>query len=150
MNQNSPVLKALSCKQPWASMLLESEKCIETRPRNTNFRGVFVLHASKKPDNESMQFYGKSGLPNGMLLGLLNLVNVIKYEDSDSWIADKIKHKCYWTPEQQEFPKYGYLINPGIIKFKNPIPYSGNLGFWNIPTSNIIEEIPKGILPIEL
>lgn len=136
-------MKALSCKQPWANMLLDSEKCVETRPRNTTFRGQFVLHSSKIPDNDAMKYYNKSDLPNGVLLGILNLTDVVKYEDQDTWITHGLYHKCYWTPEQDEFPKYGYMISESdIIKFDNPIPYKGNLGFWNVPVSKIIEDIP--------
>ncbi len=42
-------MKALSIKEPWASMIASGTKTIETRTRKTNFRGWLLLHASQKP-----------------------------------------------------------------------------------------------------
>jgi len=42
-------MKALSIKPPWAGMILSGEKTIETRSWYTNYRGDFVVCASKKP-----------------------------------------------------------------------------------------------------
>lgn len=40
-------MKALSVRQPWAWAILFAGKRIENRTRSTNFRGEFLLHASK-------------------------------------------------------------------------------------------------------
>ena len=43
-------MKCLSLKQPFADLLALGEKTIELRKWNTNFRGEFLIHASKKID----------------------------------------------------------------------------------------------------
>jgi ASCH domain. len=42
-------MKALSLKEPWASLVLEGRKTIETRVWKTNYRGQLLLCASKNP-----------------------------------------------------------------------------------------------------
>jgi hypothetical protein len=42
-------MKALSVKQPWASMIARGEKTIETRTWRTFYRGPLLIVASKKP-----------------------------------------------------------------------------------------------------
>ena len=42
-------MKALSIKEPWASMIREGKKTIETRTWKTKYRGKILLCASKNP-----------------------------------------------------------------------------------------------------
>ncbi len=42
-------MKALSIREPWASMILSGRKTIETRTWRTDFRGTVLLCASKSP-----------------------------------------------------------------------------------------------------
>ena len=46
-------LKCLSLRQPYADLVVTGRKTIETRKWNTNFRGKFLVHASKAIDTES-------------------------------------------------------------------------------------------------
>lgn len=141
------MMRALSCKQPWGEMLLTSEKDIETRPRNTNHRGQFILHASKQVDKEAMEYYKKEKLPTGTLLGILNLKGVLTYNNTQEWIKDKDRHKCWWVPEPEEFPKYGYVMSDKRIRFEKPIPWKGQLGFWKIPEEALTDIIKSVISP---
>lgn len=43
-----PPYKALSVKQPWANLIIHGGKNIENRTWRTNYRGWFLVHASKK------------------------------------------------------------------------------------------------------
>ena len=60
-------LKALSIKQPWASMIERGEKTIETRTWATKYRGPLLIVASKEPRI--------NGLPSGKALCIVNLVD---------------------------------------------------------------------------
>lgn len=42
-------IKTITIKEPWASLILEGKKTIETRTWKTNYRGPLLLHASKEP-----------------------------------------------------------------------------------------------------
>lgn len=45
-------MKALSIKEPWATMIKEGKKIIETRTWKTNYRGKILLCASKNPKSD--------------------------------------------------------------------------------------------------
>ena len=45
-------MKAISIKEPWASMIREGRKTIETRTWKTNYRGKILLCASQKPKSD--------------------------------------------------------------------------------------------------
>jgi len=45
-------MKVLTIKEPWASMILEGKKTIETRTWKTDYRGQILLHASKNPKSK--------------------------------------------------------------------------------------------------
>ena len=45
-------MKVLTIKDPWASMILNGKKTIETRTWKTKHRGLVILHASKKPHSK--------------------------------------------------------------------------------------------------
>ena len=42
-------MKALSVKQPYAAYICAGIKTVENRPRNTDYRGKLLIHASGKP-----------------------------------------------------------------------------------------------------
>ncbi len=45
-------MKALSIKEPWASMIRDGKKIIETRTWSTKYRGNILLCASKYPESD--------------------------------------------------------------------------------------------------
>lgn len=45
-----PIYKALSLKQPWASLVASGKKSIETRKWKTNYRGDLIICSSKTVD----------------------------------------------------------------------------------------------------
>ena len=45
-------MKVLTIREPWASMILEGKKVIETRKWKTNYRGLILLQASQKPKSK--------------------------------------------------------------------------------------------------
>lgn len=45
-------MKALSIREPWATLILEGNKTIETRTWKTNHRGKILLCASKNPKSK--------------------------------------------------------------------------------------------------
>ena len=60
-------MKALSVRQPWASMIAQGTKTIETRTWSTGYRGDLLIVSSKKPE--------KPGLPAGMALCVVRLTD---------------------------------------------------------------------------
>jgi len=49
-------MKAITLHQPWASLVAQDIKTIESRSWTTSYRGLLVIHASKRqPDVEMLE-----------------------------------------------------------------------------------------------
>ena len=117
-------MKTLSLKQPWAELILQCKKKIEIRKWNTEFRGEFLIHASKNPDKEAMKQFGFEDLPCGYIVGKAELVDVKKYLTKKNFKNDKDKHLT-----TEDFGDYGFILKN--IKRVNLISARGMLGFWD-------------------
>ena len=89
-------MKALSVKQPWASMIATGAKTIETRVWQTDYRGDLLIVSTKKPE--------LPGFPSGQALCFAKLVNCRPmiasdeaaarcklYEGAYSWVLAEIR-----------------------------------------------------------
>ncbi len=118
-------MKALSIRQPWAELIVQGRKTIEIRSWNTRFRGPFLVHASKNPDRNALELFKLENLEYGKIIGIVDLVDVVRYTNKSSFLADKDKHLGS-LPDH--FPVYGFVLrNPRRI---NPISVKGRLGFF--------------------
>lgn len=116
-------MKALSLKQPYAELILQRKKKIELRKWNTKFRGNFLIHASKIPDEAAMKKFGFNELPLGKIVGKAELVNVKKYLDSNEHKKDRKLHLA-----SENYGNYGFILK-NVERVKE-IPCNGALGFW--------------------
>lgn len=121
-------MKALSLKQPWAELILQGKKRIELRKWNTKFCGEFLIHASKKPDENAMRKFGFKDLSCGFIVGKAELVNVKKYENDKEFVKDKNLHLA-----TRKWGNFGFILK-NVQRIK-PIPAKGNLGFWEFELS---------------
>ncbi|HZA68174.1 MAG TPA: ASCH domain-containing protein [Nitrososphaeraceae archaeon] len=98
-------MKCLSLRQPYAELLISGKKTIELRKWNTNFRGKFLIHASKNINKEKCKSlridYTKLNI--GMIIGRAILYDVKKYDDKLQFMKDKSRHYAN-----------GNLFNPHI------------------------------------
>ena len=117
-------MKALSLKQPYAELVVSGRKIIELRKWNTKFRGEFLVHASKKPDEKVMKEFGFDSLPLGCVVGKSFLSDVKKYASTEEFSRDKKFHLA-----SLDFGSYGFVLkNSTRVK---EIPCKGKLGFWD-------------------
>ena len=123
-------VKCLSLNQPYAELLVSGKKTIEVRRWNTNFRGQFLVHASKKINEEACNRLkiDPAKLVTGAIVGKANLYDVISYQSKNSFLKDKNKH---FASSNYGNPKYGFLVNQ-TKRFEVPIPIRGKLGFFNV------------------
>ena len=116
-------MKSLSLKQPYAELVVSGKKTIELRKWNTHFRGKFLIHASKIPDEKAMKRFGFEDLQMGFIVGKAELVGVNKYKNEKEFNKDKNKHLA-----NRKFGKYGFILKN--VKRIKPIPAKGQLNFW--------------------
>lgn len=103
--------KAISLKQPWANLIAEGEKTIETRTWSTKYRGDLVICSSQNPKIE----------PYGKALCIVELYDVRPMEKKDE------KGACV-----KVYPKAQAWFLRNIRKFDNPIPVKGQLNIFNL------------------
>ena len=125
-------MKCLSLKQPFADLLALGEKTIELRKWNTEFRGKFLVHASKNMDIETC---GRldidiDKLTKGAIIGFAFLYDVKEYKNQEEFDMDKQKHFSIISKYFEGY-KYGFLVKDARM-FKESIPYSGKLRFFEV------------------
>lgn len=77
-------MKAISVRQPWASMIARGDKTIETRTWRTNYRGDLLIVSTQNPKIP--------GLPTGKALCVVRLYDChLMTEDDES----EARCSCY-------------------------------------------------------
>lgn len=121
-------MKALSLQQPWAELILQGRKTIETRKWNTNFRGKFLIHASGRIDKKAMSEFGFSSLPTGCIVGEAELIAVKEYLTKELFDADISKHLVKLSEWKNK--RYGFMLQN--VRRTKPVPYKGQLNFFEV------------------
>lgn len=132
-------MKALSLIQPWATLLAKGIKKFETRSWSTQYRGPFLIHASKTSKGirlfRSKEFLPYTmdildqDLPLGAIVGGGIITNVIPTEEwlaADRPEADHIREKILGDMGPD---RYAWEIT-GAFCLENPIPYKGALSLF--------------------
>ncbi|MDO8660954.1 MAG: ASCH domain-containing protein [Candidatus Woesearchaeota archaeon] len=116
-------------RQPWAELILQGKKTIETRTWNTKFRGVFLIHAAQAINKEWCERFGVQKSVTGAIVGKAEIIGVKEYTLLKDWNADVDMH-CFplteWTKK-----RYGFLL--ANVERIEPKPLKGKLGFFSVP-----------------
>lgn len=120
-------MKAITLWQPWAQLIVDGRKIVETRSRPWYYEGLVAIHAGLHIDRvASMRFgYHPDYLPTGMILGVARKTGLFHFER-------KFEGKLYEPDDYGDFTpgRYGYPLRL-IERFVNPIPAKGHQGFWD-------------------
>ena len=127
-------MKVLSIKEPFATLIKDKEKKIETRSWKTNYRGELYIHASlTKYKNELMdKFYIDSLIKNkklnyGYIICKCKLVDCIKI---DKTFKEKIsKNRKEYKLGNYKERRYAWILED-IEKLSEPIKAKGKLNIW--------------------
>ncbi|MCK4830458.1 ASCH domain-containing protein [bacterium] len=119
-------MKAISIKQPWASLIISGVKDIENRTWKSDYTGPLLIHASKGWSKSGYDFISdkmdtyvpcKDSHVFGAIIGTVDMVGCVDESESKWFFGD-------WGFEFEN-----------AKEFKNPIPWRGQLGFFNVPDS---------------
>ena len=136
-------MKVLTIKEPFASLIKEKVKTIETRSWKTNYRGIIYIHAGlKKVDyndkriQELITYLSNKEMNYGHIICKCELVDCIYM---DNLFINKIKkNKKEYLCGRYEIGRYAWILK--VIEVLNPpIEAKGKLGIWNY--NNKIEKI---------
>jgi hypothetical protein len=122
-------MKALSIRQPWASLIIAGIKPVENRTWKSNYRGPLLIHASKVFDREALKWiaekYGydlfnpdyqialASQEERGGIIGAVNMIDCVTYHPSEWFFG----------------PKAFVFENPKELPF---MPCPGKLSFFDV------------------
>ena len=125
-------MKAITIKQPWASLIVEEIKDVENRTWRTNFRGRILIHAAAKPASIKIEIEGQATCKEITILSTLNRAeedNLFGCIIGSVEIVDCVQnHPSIWA----EKGVWNWLLqNP--IKFDVPIKCKGKLSLWDYP-----------------
>jgi len=118
-------MKALTVKQPWASLIMGGHKRVENRTWRTHYRGPLVIHAGAAVDRASMHLADRYEIdtPKRVFLGVVDLYDCHRMPDLDWCDCDQRwadPHAWHWC-----------LRN--VRPFAEPEPGKGLLGLWTPP-----------------
>lgn len=137
--QTERVLRGLTIKQPWASLIAQGHKTIENRTWSTAHRGPLVIVAGRTTDPEGLKLATRLGieldqkLPTGLVC-VVDLVDVRPVSDL--------------TPEERRDPfasgPYCWTLKrPRLLKA--PVLYPGNVRLIRVPWSKVVRSLPADV-----
>ena len=145
------VYKALTIIQPYANLIVDGHKRIETRSHNIYYRGKILIHAGKtNPESytnfhkltieELMAFKSVNmetidkinNLPKGVIVGS---ADILGSKEIDLDFIENVKDNNYneYVFGNYKEGRYAWVLG-NIKKFKEPIPARGYMGLWDFET----------------
>ena len=123
-------MKALSIREPYATLIKDGIKYIETRSFKTNYRGPLYIHAckTKVKIKDELKPLIKSDLIYGAIICKANLVDCV-YMDEEFIKNEKKKDYNNFISGYYEVGRYAWILKD--IEVINPIYVNGQLGLWN-------------------
>lgn len=129
-------MKVLSIKEPYATLIKEGIKKIETRSFKTNYRGRILIHASKSKDkfksiNDSVRNLSKDLEMNyGKIICEVNLVDCV-YMDEE-YIEKIKKDNLEYSLGLYEIGRYAWILSD-LKVLDDFIEAKGRLNLWEYP-----------------
>lgn len=125
-------MKALTIKQPYATLIAEGIKEYEFRTWKTNYRGEFLVHAGKGKNIQYMEKFKDLDLeyPSGYIIAIASLENCIEVTNEFRNILKK-KNPILYSHIINDKNWKGYAFKLTNVKKIENIPAQGKLSFWN-------------------
>jgi hypothetical protein len=144
-------MKAISIRQPYASLVVAGIKNIENRTWATRYRGPLAICASKAMSADDVRFERKWCLENGIpfpepllrggIIGIVDLVGIFrptKNHENAAFDRDGVLYEMLLPSDQLPDSMDWYvegaigwvLANPRPVEF---VPHPGRLGLFEVP-----------------
>ena len=137
-------MKVLSIKEPYATLIKEKKKLIETRSWKTNYRGEIYIHASKvKINNKDIRIQELLELIPNIKMSYGNIICKCILKDCiymDENFLEEIKNNSQeYICGYYELGRYAWVLEL-IEVLELPIPAKGRLGIWNYEQSKTLHK----------
>lgn len=124
-------MKAITIKQPFASLIAAGVKEYEFRTWKTKYRGEILIHAGKGVDKKAMKKWEGYGLeyPSGCIIAKVHLSDCIKVDDEFRKVLQEKNPQVYSSIiKHTEWEGYAFKVE--AVEKIEPIPAKGKLSIW--------------------
>ena len=124
------VLKVLTLKQPWATLVAEGIKKYEFRSWKTNYRGKVLIHAGAGVEKKELEKFKDSNLdyPAKRIIAEVEIEDCLELNDELNNQIINEKNIAYGSKYRTG---YAWKLN-NVKKIKSDKIINGKLGLWNI------------------
>ena len=123
-------MKALTIKEPWATLIIEGYTKYEFRSWKTNYRGKILIHAGMSTELDMLKRFEDYNLKcsKGAIIGEADLVDCILVDDKFNTELRNVDPIVYGRSNHVE--TYAWKLE-NVIRYEKPIYIKGKLGLWN-------------------
>lgn len=123
-------MKALTIKEPWATLIVDGYKKYEFRSWKTNYRGKILIHAGMSLEKDMIEKFKDYNLNciKGAIIGEAKLVACILVDEKFNKNIQEIDSIVYGSSNHVR--TYAWKLE-NVIKYDKPINIKGKLGLWN-------------------
>ena len=125
-------MKAITIKQPYATLIAEGLKEYEFRTWKTKYRGDILIHAGKGVDKDAMKRFAHLNLeyPSGCIIAKATLADCVVIDETMKTTLREKNFLVYQgTTEAADW--YGYGFKMENVEKTSPIPVNGKLSLWD-------------------
>ena len=141
-------MKAITIRQPYASLIALGEKRIETRCWSTPYRGPLAIHAAKEwPQDEladaldnpiicaalKRHDIGMMDLPLGAVIATARLIGVEPTHLLTQGVLDQCPPDEFWFGDFS-VDRYAWMLSD-VVMLPEPIRCRGAIGLWDWETA---------------
>ena len=124
-------MKAITIKQPFATLIAEGLKEYEFRTWKTKYRGDILIHAGKGVDKAAMERFAYLNLnyPLGCFVAKAAITDCVEVDDE---MREALRRKNFaiyeGTTEDNSWHGYGFKLEN--VEKIDPVLANGKLGLW--------------------
>lgn len=149
-------MKCLTICQPFAYLIVTPQdelprfavqKRVENRTWKTDYRGPLLIHAGKSKKFLSGNETTYPEMPFGAIVGVCDLVGCVEVQQNildKTIVPESARDKYPWLARHEHAEGPFCFILENIRRLKNPIPYSGSLGLFDVHESFFAKESVNG------
>ena len=122
-------MKALTIKEPWATLIINGYKEYEFRSWKTNYRGKILIHSGKTTDKEACSRVKDYNLDfnNGNIIGECIITDCILVDEE---FDKKLRKSNPIVYKNNHVSMYAWKLEK-VIKYDKVIATKGKLGLWD-------------------
>ena len=123
-------MKALTIKQPWASLIIEGYKKYEFRSWKTNYRGKVLIHAGASVDKKDMERFSHLNLkyPSKRIIAEVEIEDCLELTDKLNQEIISENNIAYGNKERTG---YAWKLD-NVRKIKSDKIIKGKLSLWDL------------------